>query len=743
MAMSNRNNRSYYRVAARLWPGPQALLASLLVAVILMVCGVLVWASVAGSSPNSSSSAAFDSGNDTVTLIPHLGNRLMASDGAVRVDAEPGSVAVETKLVYRRLSPLEVPRLPAGFVPTSRVFALSFTTDDTNHSSSSGLLKPVIITVAMGYQITDVARSDISRISIHRMGQQQEAWVKLPTGVDPDSGAAWVRSDEVGVFALAVHAPSERAATSVPDPPLREASEPSTYVPGDEVLMGQQTPDLPPTLPADSHMQTEAKSTTPVVTADSDRIAEAAPTPMLLPEAPAPSPFPVPTRVPTAAPVPVKEWILDKVQVRGSTVRIFVKAAGPGDFSVSLDGHETEDINRSDTHWEHVFRLVSPGEHRVRVWTPRVEAHEETSTVEVPAPTPTPVPTPTLTPVPRYRILINGEPVPPRHNIVRVDGGQVSLSHAPGHDGKYPVGVEVAVVASPKPGYLVSWGGLDSQTGAYGTVRMVADRHITLDIQIPQPSPGMKETAVPTPTPVATATPVPTVTPVPTIALTWTPLPTKKPTPAPAAKPLATPTPTPSPAPTLAPMATRTPEPAPTPTPTATPTPKPTPTPAPTATPTPAPTPKPTSTPAPTPTPTPMTDPKPIKTNGNRDEVKEGNEDGDYEVYVKYAGESEWTPLTSNDAEDRCPSWSPDGQSIVFVSDRDGNQEIYSMDRDGSHQARLTVNPSEDRSPVWLQDGSKIAFQSSRSGTWEEYVMYGDGAGQARMDRALRGYVCP
>ena len=327
---------------------------------ILMVCGVLVWASVAGSSPNSSSSAAFDSGIDTVMLIPHLGNRLMASDGAVRVDAEPGSVAVETKLVYRRLSPLEVPRLPTGFVPTSKVFALSFASDDTNHSSSSGLLKPLIITVAMGYQITDVARSDISRISIHRMGQQQETWVKLPTGVDPDSGAAWVRSDEVGVFALAVHTPSERAVTAVPEPPLRETSEPSTHVLGGEVLTGQQTPVPRSTLPTDSHIQTEAKSTTPVVTADSDRIAEAAPTPMLLPEAPAPSPSPVPTRVPTAAPVPVKEWILDEVQVRGSTVRIFVKAAGPVDFSVSLDGHETEEINRSDTHWEHVFRLVSP-----------------------------------------------------------------------------------------------------------------------------------------------------------------------------------------------------------------------------------------------------------------------------------------------------------------------------------------------------------------------------------------------
>ena len=214
----------------------------------------------------------------------------------------------------------------------------------------------------------------------------------MPTGVDPDSGAAWVRSDKVGVFALAVDAPSERAVTAVPGPALKETSGPSTLIPGGEVLMGQQTPGPRSTLPADSHVQTKSESTTPVVTAGSDRIAETDPAPTLLPRMPAPSPSPVPTQVPTAAPVPVKEWLLDKVQVLGSTVRILVKVTGPGDFSVSLDGQETEEINRSDTRREHVFRMVPPGARRVRVWTPGVEAHEETSTVEVPTPTPTPVP---------------------------------------------------------------------------------------------------------------------------------------------------------------------------------------------------------------------------------------------------------------------------------------------------------------------------------------------------------------
>src|ERR1700761_8687677 len=39
----------------------------------------------------------------------------------------------------------------------------------------------------------------------------------------------------------------------------------------------------------------------------------------------------------------------------------------------------------------------------------------------------------------------------------------------------------------------------------------------------------------------------------------------------------------------------------------------------------------------------------------------------------------EWTRLTSGPAWDREPSWSPDGGSIVFSSDRSGKFEIYKL----------------------------------------------------------------
>ena len=57
--------------------------------------------------------------------------------------------------------------------------------------------------------------------------------------------------------------------------------------------------------------------------------------------------------------------------------------------------------------------------------------------------------------------------------------------------------------------------------------------------------------------------------------------------------------------------------------------------------------------------------------------------------------------LTNNSDWDWKPSWSPDGQRIVFDSSRDGNYEIYVMDSDGSNPHRLTDHPAADWFPSW------------------------------------------
>ena len=88
--------------------------------------------------------------------------------------------------------------------------------------------------------------------------------------------------------------------------------------------------------------------------------------------------------------------------------------------------------------------------------------------------------------------------------------------------------------------------------------------------------------------------------------------------------------------------------------------------------------------------------------------------------------------LTSNQAGDYSPAWSPDGSRIAFVSERDGNADIYVMNADGSAPTRLTSNAWRDTRPAWSPDGSRIAFVSGDERT-DIYVIDADGSGQVKL----------
>jgi len=80
-------------------------------------------------------------------------------------------------------------------------------------------------------------------------------------------------------------------------------------------------------------------------------------------------------------------------------------------------------------------------------------------------------------------------------------------------------------------------------------------------------------------------------------------------------------------------------------------------------------------------------------------------------------------PVTDNKSDSR-PVWSPNGQTIVFMSEsRDGNWELYSVDAGGNVVTRLTDNPANDGLPVVSPDGRQIAFVSNRGGAWGVWTM--------------------
>lgn len=66
---------------------------------------------------------------------------------------------------------------------------------------------------------------------------------------------------------------------------------------------------------------------------------------------------------------------------------------------------------------------------------------------------------------------------------------------------------------------------------------------------------------------------------------------------------------------------------------------------------------------------------------------------------------------TSSDAHEREADWSPDGESIAYISDAEGEEGLYVMPADGSGPTRRLTPDMETRlyRPLWSPDGEHIA----------------------------------
>ena len=74
------------------------------------------------------------------------------------------------------------------------------------------------------------------------------------------------------------------------------------------------------------------------------------------------------------------------------------------------------------------------------------------------------------------------------------------------------------------------------------------------------------------------------------------------------------------------------------------------------------------------------------------------------------------TALTTDPGYEGEPTFSPDGRTLAYVSDRDGNFEIYLQQIAGGPAINLTKDPGDDIQPAFSPDGREIAFVSSRAG---------------------------
>jgi Tol biopolymer transport system component len=85
------------------------------------------------------------------------------------------------------------------------------------------------------------------------------------------------------------------------------------------------------------------------------------------------------------------------------------------------------------------------------------------------------------------------------------------------------------------------------------------------------------------------------------------------------------------------------------------------------------------------------------------------NQTGNDDIWVQSIGGGRPVQVTSNTAGDRHPSWSPDGQRLVFESDREGGG-LFLVPPLGGEERRLTTFGHR---PQWSPDGSQVLFSGS------------------------------
>jgi TolB protein len=86
-------------------------------------------------------------------------------------------------------------------------------------------------------------------------------------------------------------------------------------------------------------------------------------------------------------------------------------------------------------------------------------------------------------------------------------------------------------------------------------------------------------------------------------------------------------------------------------------------------------------------------------------------------VYVQELKTGERRRVSARAGVNQAPAWSPDGKKLALtLSTRDGNLDIYTLDLATQALARITDDPGIDTEPQWSNDGRSLYFTSDRAG---------------------------
>jgi WD40 repeat protein len=147
---------------------------------------------------------------------------------------------------------------------------------------------------------------------------------------------------------------------------------------------------------------------------------------------------------------------------------------------------------------------------------------------------------------------------------------------------------------------------------------------------------------------------------------------------------------------------------------------------------------------------TPGNDVDPMSAHGRI--VFSSDRDTNYEIYIADILTTVSRRVTNSSGQDDHPALSPDGSTIVFVSNRSGAPRLWTIPAPAldavAFDTPVAMNTGSDSAipegaPAWSPDGTMLAFNSTRSGTSQIFTMPAAGGSAVPVTNEVGGAFNP